>query len=191
MKYLFTTIILMILTLSCRSQDVNKYLVYIFHEDWKKNSLKWNTGDYLWILPYDTCCTKININLLKPLFVTEEQKLFLDDIDSKKQGIGELPIILNDKSDPYGYILFKNRKLIQKHEYKNQYSGIKKVLNVHIVPIKAVCKDDYFGVYKKDVIRIDNALEIWDDFWKNGSTNKDPFLFYDFSFFNFIVSYNE
>lgn len=179
------------LTLSCKSQEIKKYLVYIFHEDWKKNSLKWNTGDYLWIVPYDTCCIKIKNAQLTPLFVTKEQRFFLDDIDLQKQGVGNLPIILNDKSDPYGYMLFKKRKLIQEYEYQNLSSNTIRVLKIYIVPIKAVCKEDNLGFYKKNVIRIDDTIEIWDDFWKNNATNTKPYLFCDFSFFNYIVSYNK
>lgn len=190
MKYLFTIIILLTSAFSCKSQE-KKYLVYIFHEDWKKNSLKWNTGDYLWIIPYDSCCTKIDVTQLKPLFVTEEQKFFLHDTDSKKLGIGELPIILNDKSDYYGYMLFKNKKLTQKYEYKKIYSNIKRVLKVYVVPVKAICEEDYLGVYKKRVMRIDHTLEIWNSFWKDYPTKTNPYLFCDFSAFNFIVSYNK
>ena len=91
---------------------------------------------------------------LKPLFVTKEQLFFLDDSVSQNQGVGELPIVLKDKKDSYGYMLFKNRKLIQKYEYKNLYSKIKRVLCIYAVPIKAVCKDDYMGFYKKNVRRI-------------------------------------
>lgn len=190
MRYLFATFILLIFTSPCKSQEIKEYLVYVFHEDWKKNSLKWNTGDYLWIVPYDTCYTKIDTQL-KPLFVTEDQRLFLDDSGFQKQGIGDLPIVLKDKSDSYGYMLFKNKKLIQKYEYKYQYSNTKRVLNIYIVPIKAICKDDYLGFYKKEVIRIDDTIDIWDGFWKNGTTNKEPYLYCDFSFFDFIVSYKE
>lgn len=79
--------------------------------------------------------------------MTEEQKNELDD--SQEQGIGNLPVILNDKSDFYGYTLFKKRKLIQKYKYTNFYSGINRTLSVHVVPIKTTCKDDYLGLYKK------------------------------------------
>lgn len=190
MKLIISTLFLLLFSLSCRCQDNKAYLVYIFHEDWKKNSLKWNTGDYLWILPYDTCCTKINEAQLKPLFITKEQLSFLDDIDFQKQGIGELPILLNDVSDTSCYKLFKNRKLIQKYEYKHLYSNTKRVLNIYVVPIKAICKEDNLGVYKKSVIRIDDTLEIWDGFWENDTIIIEPYLFYDFSSFNFIVSWN-
>ncbi len=175
------------LLLSCWSQEVSKYLVYIFHEDWKRNSLKWNTGDYLWIVPYDTCCTKVNISDIKPLFVTEEQINNLED--THDLGIGNLPIVLNDKSDNKGYVLFKKKKLIQEYEYKNLCSGIKRKLSVYVVPIKAICRDDYLGHYKKSVMRIDGPLIIWDDFWKNDFKNKDQYLFCDFSLFKFIISY--
>lgn len=178
-------------TSSCSSQEVKEYIVYIFHEDWKRNSLKWNTGDYLWIIPYDSCCKKVDSARLKPLFVTEEQRFFLNGLDNQKQGVGDLPIVLNDKSDSYGYMLFKNRKLIQKYEYRYLYSNTKKVLNIYVVPIKAICKDDYLGFYKKNVIRIDDTLEIWDGFWKNNVSNSKPYLYIDFSVFNFIVSYNK
>ena len=188
MKYLFTAFFLLTFTSPCKSQEMKEYLVYIFHEDWKKNSSKWNTGDYLWIVPYDTCCTKIDTQL-KPLFVTEDQRFFLDDVDYQKQGIGNLPIILDDKSDPYGYMLFKNKKLIQKVEYKYLYANTKRVLSIYVGPIKAICKDDYLGFYKKSVIRIDGTLDIWDDFWKNDATNTNSYLFSDLSNFNFIVSY--
>ena len=161
--------------------------MYIFHEDWKRYSSRWNTGDYLWIIPYDTCCTEINITQLEPFFVTEEQKNELDD--SQEQGVGNLPVVLNDKSDICGYMLFKKRKLIQKYKYKNFYSGIKRTLSVHVVPIKAVCKNDYLGFYKKRVRRIDGAFEIWNGFWKNEVANTAPYLFRDFSLFNFKVSY--
>lgn len=191
MKFLITTFFLSLLSLTCRCQDNKAYLVYIFHEDWKKNSLKWNTGDYLWILPYDTCCTKINESQFKPLFVTKEQLFFLDDMDFQKQGIGDLPIVLNDKSDSNGYLLFRNRKLIQKYEYKHLYSNTKRVLNIYVVPIKAICKEDILGGYRKSVTRIDDTLEIWDGFWKNDTIISEPYLFYDFSSFNFIVSYNK
>ena len=93
--------------------------MFIFHEDWENKSLKWNTGDYLWIVPYDTCHKKMDEDQLKPLFVTKEQLFFLDDSVSQNQGVGELPIVLKDKKDSFGYMLFKNRKLIQKYEYKN------------------------------------------------------------------------
>ena len=79
MKYLFTTFFLLTLTSSCRGQEIKEYLVYIFHEDWKRNSLKWNTGDFLWIIPYDSSCSKIDNDQLKPLFVTGEQRFFLDE----------------------------------------------------------------------------------------------------------------
>ena len=190
MRYLLTTFILLSLSFSCRGQEMKEYLVYIFHEDWKKDSSKWNTGDYLWIAPYDTNCTVNDVQFF-PLFVTEEQRFFLDDSDNLKQGIGDLPIVLNDKSDSNGYMLFKNRKLIQKYEYENLYSNIKRVLNIFVVPIKAVCKDDILGLYKKSVIRIDDRIEIWDGFWKNDTTNTKPYLLYDFSKINFIVSYNK
>ncbi len=191
MKFLFTTFIFLTLTSSCRSQDIKEYIVYIFHEDWKRNSLKWNIGDYLWIIPYDGSCKKIDGVQLKPLFVTEEQRFFLDELDNQKLGIGDLPIVLNDKSDSYGYMLFKNRKLIQKYENQYLYSNAKRVLKIYVVPIKAICKDDYLGFYKKNVIRIDGILEIWDGFWKANTINKNPYLNFDFSSFNFLVSYNK
>ena len=191
MKFLFTTFIFLTLTSSCRSQDIKEYLVYIFHEDWKRNSLKWNIGDYLWIIPYDGSCKKIDGIQLKPLFVTEEQRFFLDELDNQKLGIGDLPIVLNDKSDSYGYMLFKNRKLIQKYENQYLYSNAKRVLKIYVVPIKAICKDDYLGFYKKNVIRIDGILEIWDGFWKANTINKNLYLNFDFSSFNFLVSYNK
>ena len=190
MKCLFTTFILLILPSLCRSQEKN-FIVYVFHEDWKKKSLKWNTGDYLWIIPYDPFCTNINIAQLKPLFVTDEQRFFLDDLDNLKQGIGDLPIVLNDKSDSNGYLLFRNRKLIQKYEYKNLCSNTKRTLSIFVIPIKAICKDDILGFYRKSVTRIDDTLEIWDGFWENDTTNSDPYLLCDFSIFNFIVSYNK
>ena len=191
MKFLFTTFIFLTLTSSCRSQDIKEYIVYIFHEDWKRNSLKWNIGDYLWIIPYDGSCKKIDGVQLKPLFVTEEQRFFLDELDNQKLGIGDLPIVLNDKSDSYGYMLFKNRKLIQKYENRNMLSNTKRVLKIYVVPIKAICKDDYLGFYKKNVIRIDGILEIWDGFWKANTINKNLYLNFDFSSFNFLVSYNK
>lgn len=191
MKFLFTTFIFLTLTSSCRSQDIKEYIVYIFHEDWKRNSLKWNIGDYLWIIPYDGSCKKIDGVQLKPLFVTEEQRFFLDELDNQKLGIGDLPIVLNDKSDSYGYMLFKNRKLIQKYENQYLYSNAKRVLKIYVVPIKAICKDDYLGYYKKNVIRIDGILEIWDGFWKANTINKNLYLNFDFSSFNFLVSYNK
>lgn len=191
MKFLFTTFIFLTLTSSCRSQDIKEYIVYIFHEDWKRNSLKWNIGDYLWIIPYDGSCKKIDGVQLKPLFVTEEQRFFLDELDNQKLGIGDLPIVLNDKSDSYGYMLFKNRKLIQKYENQYLYSNAKRVLKIYVVPIKAICKDDYLGFYKKNVIRIDGILEIWDGFWKANTINKNLYLNFDFSSFNFLVSYNK
>ena len=191
MKFLFTTFIFLTLTSSCRSQDIKEYIVYIFHEDWKRNSLKWNIRDYLWIIPYDGSCKKIDGVQLKPLFVTEEQRFFLDELDNQKLGIGDLPIVLNDKSDSYGYLLFKNRKLIQKYENQYLYSNAKRVLKIYVVPIKAICKDDYLGFYKKNVIRIDGILEIWDGFWKANTINKNLYLNFDFSSFNFLVSYNK
>lgn len=191
MRFLFTTLIMLTLTSSSRSQNIKEYIVFIFHEDWENKSLKWNTGDYLWIVPYDTCHKKMDDDQLKPLFVTKEQLFFLDDSVSQNQGVGELPIVLKDQTDSYGYMLFKNRKLIQKYEYKNLYSKIKRILCIYAVPIKAVCKDDYMGFYKKSVRRIDDTLEIWDGFWKKDATNTKPYLFYDFSSFNFIVSYNK
>ncbi len=191
MKYLFTTFFFLTLTLSCRSQEVKEYLVYIFHEDWKRNSSKWNTGDFLWIIPYDNSCSKIDNDQLKPLFVTEEQRFFLDESDNKKQGIGDLPIVLNDKSDSFGYMLFKNRKLIQKYEHRYLYSNTKSILNIYIVPIRAICKEDHLGFYKKNVIRIDDTLEIWDGFWKNDDINTKPYLYSDFSYLNFVVSYGK
>lgn len=191
MKYLFTTFFFLTLTSSFRGQEIKKYIVYIFHEDWKRNSLKWNTGDYLWIIPYDGCCNIIDGVQLKPFFVTEEQLFFLDELDNQKQGIGDLPIVLNDKSDSYGYMLFKNRKLIQKYENRNMLSNTKRVLKIYVVPIKAICKDDYLGFYKKNVTRVDGTLEIWDGFWKEDSINKYPYLNCDFSSFNFLVSYNK
>ena len=191
MKFLFTTFIFLTLTSSFRGQEIKKYIVYIFHEDWKRNSLKWNIGDYLWIIPYDGSCKKIDGVQLKPLFVTEEQRFFLDELDNQKLGIGDLPIVLNDKSDSYGYMLFKNRKLIQKYENQYLYSNAKRVLKIYVVPIKAICKDDYLGFYKKNVIRIDGILEIWDGFWKANTINKNLYLNFDFSSFNFLVSYNK
>ena len=110
------------------------------------------------------------------MFVTKEQLFFLDDSVSQNQGVGELPIVLKDKKDSYGYMLFKNRKLIQKYEHKNLCSKIKRVLCIYAVPIKAVCKDDYMGFYKKNVRRIDDTLEIWDGFWKEDVTNTKPYL---------------
>lgn len=66
MNNLLATFLLLSLTSPCGCQEIKKYIVYIFHEDWKRNSSKWNTGDYLWIIPYDACCTEINIAQLKP-----------------------------------------------------------------------------------------------------------------------------
>ena len=191
MKCLVTTFVLLTLTLSCRSQETKEYLVYIFHEDWKKSSTKWNTGDYLWIVPYDTSCTEIKNAQLKPLFVTEEQRSSLDDKDFQKQGVGDFPIVLNDKSDASGYLLFKNKKQIQKYDYKYLYSNTERILEVYVVPIKAVCKNDSLGYYKKSVTRIDDTFEIWDEFWKDEVANKNPYLSHDFSSFDFIVSYKE
>ena len=191
MKYLVTTFVLLTLTLSCRIQETKEYLVYIFHEDWKKSSTKWNTGDYLWIVPYDTSCTEIKNAQLKPLFVTEEQRSSLDDKDFQKQGVGDLPIVLNDKSDASGYMLFKNKKQIQKYDYKYLYSNTERILEVYVVPIKAVCKDDSLGYYKKSVTRIDDTFEIWDDFWKDETINNNPYLSHDFSSFDFFVSYKK
>ncbi len=191
MRYLLTTFIFLALTSSVRSQESKEYLVYIFHEDWKKNSSKWNTGDYIWIVPYDTCRTEIKNSQFKPLFVTEEQRSSLDDKDTQKQGVGVLPIVLNDKSDSSGYMLFKNKKQIQKYDYKYLYSNAERTLGVYVVPIKAVCKDDSLGYYKKSVTRIDDTFEIWDDFWKDETINNNPYLSHDFSSFDFFVSYKK
>ena len=90
-----------------------------------------------------------------------------------------------------GYLLFKKKKLIQKYEYKNLYSGIKRKLSVYVVPIKAICRDDNLGHYKKSVMRIDDPIEIWDGFWKEKSINIKPYLSCDFSLFDFIVSYKQ
>lgn len=68
---------------------------------------------------------------------------------------------------------------------------MERVLNVYAVPIKAHCKEDTLGYYKKDVIRIDGNFEIWHDFWKHEAKNSSPYMTHDFSSFNFVVSYSK
>ena len=190
MKYLIMLFFLLALSTICRGQECKKYIVYIFHEDWKKDSRKWSVGDYIWIIPYDSCCTSINKSQLKPLFITKEQRETLNDISLRNLGVGtEAPLKLNDKSDIFGYMLFKNRKLIQIFNEKYLRNSCKRELSVYAVPIIAICKDDCLGFFKKEVLRIDDKCDIWHEFWNSNTINSQPYFVCNFSNFDFVVSY--
>ena len=190
MKRTIISVILLVITTFLYGQEYQKYMVFTFNNRWTSGG--WNTGDFLWAVPYDSCYKPINVKDIIPLFV-EDNIIDLDDPELSNQSFGEWPTD-NDfdyiKKNSALWHLLRNRRLIHKIEYKYSLEKRKRTTNIYMVPIIAKCSKRQFGFYKEDIYVLeDEDLKcIWEDFWDKKDEAWIYILQHDFCGFDFIVS---
>lgn len=167
-------------------QDNQKYIVFIFNYRWTSGG--WNTGDFLWAIPYDSCHNPIDNNNIIPLFAEEGQILDLNDSVISNQSFGEWPVgdYLPKGSDLWS--LYRNRRLIHKIDYKYIPDKRKRTTNIYMVPIIAKISKRKFGYYKEDIFLLESLDNIWEEFWDKEDEAWHYILQHDFCGYNFIVS---
>ena len=188
MKRTIISIILLITTLFLYGQEYQKYMVFTFNNRWTSGG--WNTGDFLWAVPYDSCHKPINVNNIIPLFAAEGQITDLNDSIMSNSKYLSWPVGYEDYL-PKGSdlrTLYRNRRLIHKVEYKYTLEKRKRTTNIYMVPIIAKCSKRQFGFYKEDVYVLEDLDCIWKEFWNNKDKAWIYILQHDFCGFDFIVS---
>ncbi|MBR6287174.1 MAG: hypothetical protein IKR18_09365 [Bacteroidaceae bacterium] len=171
-------------------QTSQKYIILTFNEKFQIRKYVHVTGDYLWIVPFDSCKNGLNVNAMRPLFANKDQLCILNDSTANNTAIGQFPIgeWEYNKSDMNLWKLYKNRRLVQKEETDYNYPKARKTFSVYITPIVGKCATRLFSYYKKEVITLDEKIDLWPEFW---TTSDDKLLrsitHYNFKDFKFIV----
>ena len=186
MKRTIISVILLITTSFLYGQEYQKYIVFTLNNRWTSGG--WNTGDFLWAVPYDSCHKPINVKDIIPLFAEEYQIFVLNDSTESYKSIGEWPVIEDDYLQKGLRPLYRNRRLIHKIEYKYPLEKRKRTTNIYMVPIIAKCSKRQFGVYKEDVYELENLDSIWEEFWNKKDDAWIYILQHDFCGFDFRVS---
>lgn len=189
MKRFLLFIVLFFNALGVKGQSEQQYLVFTFNRTYECEGYQHGTADHVWIIPFDSCIDGIRENDMKPLFVDEFQLECLNDTTNYDSGIGEYPIVEYSRKDSIAWLLYKNRKSVQKRIIKTSYPRSKDVLHIYCVPIIAKCSTHEFGYERIPVVTIDEMPEIWDNFWNGRDSNlQRKILQHDFSDFEYIVS---
>lgn len=178
-------ICLYVFCLSAYCQEQKEYIVYIFSKTWDMKLSKISKGPYMWIIPYDSCRNEMNVKDLKPFFATEEMKESLEW--EKDNGFGEISTDLWDKTDSVACFFRKNKRLIQRTKTKSYFHNYNITLSVELVPIKAICRNDLLGFHKKEIVVLDDSLQLWSEFWKEDEYIYRKLISEDYLSFDFIV----
>ena len=106
-------ILLMFVAANSNAQELTHYLVFTFEKTWKKNRFFSDGGDYLWIVPLDSCFGRVSYKeKMMPLFILEyDLDLDLIKSDNGMIGIGYWAVDECDYiNEPGMKILKQNRK---------------------------------------------------------------------------------
>ena len=187
MKYVCVLIVLLFSVVDARAQNVKHYLVFTFQQQWKSDKLSWNTGDYLWIVPYDSCGSTSFVKDVVPLFAEEFQLNCLYDEETNNSDYGQWPITREDYKQPIIRLLRKNRKLIQVIHSCHPHIKSSRTLKVYLTPISAQCLVRYLGYKKREVLVLESNPSIWKEFWSLPEKEIKNILSYDFSTYDYVV----
>ena len=193
MKRLLLLLIILQVYIVLFGQTEQKYLVFTFDRRYyvEKQRGFMGSGDNIWIVPFDSCKTRLDENDMNPLFVTEDLLFDLEDTTLSEQGFGNFFVVEYPQTDSTAWLLYKNRTKIQERTIKYAHIKSRDVLTIYFVPIIAKCRTHPFGYYKNTVVTIDDTPTIWSDFWKEDKHLLRSLLCHDFSDFDYIVSLKE
>ncbi len=190
MKKLILYALLLFSASIVNAQKTSRYLVFTFEKKWKVNRNFCDGGNYLWIIPFDSCSNKLSSfkDSLKPLFVAEYQVAELLDSMVNKRSLGIYPIDEKDYKEPVLKILRQNRRLVQK--IKTDYTCPKDQMTVfvYVTPITATCQIQKFGLKQNDVCYFNTNPLTWQEFWNLPQRELQRITYCDFSDFGFVVS---
>lgn len=187
MKYVYFLIFLFFSVVDAKAQNIKHYLVFTFQQQWKSDKLSWNTGDYLWIVPYEACGSTSFVKDAVPLFAEKFQLDCLYDEETNNSNFGQWPIMREDYKQPIMKLLKKNRKLIQVVHSYHKHTKFSKTLKVFITPISVQCLVRYLGYKKREVLVFESSPSVWKDFWSLPEIEIKNILNYDFSTYDYVV----
>lgn len=141
-------------------QEKDRYLVFIFNTECETDQ----TGDYMWIIPFDSCSRRLSIDQMKPLFAHERLFHYLKSQDFLE---GFYPIYKYSKSDTIGWYLFQKRRLIEEHCCKIKFPEKMTITRrIYLVPIVATC--EFFvpkALLPREIVIFKQKPELWSEFW--------------------------
>ncbi|MBO4596482.1 MAG: hypothetical protein J5676_01195 [Bacteroidaceae bacterium] len=156
-------ILLMFVAANSNAQELTHYLVFTFEKTWKKNRFFSDGGDYLWIVPLDSCFGRVPYKeKMMPLFILEyDLDLDLIKSDNGMIGIGYWAVDECDYiNEPGMKILKQNRKLVQQIKTCYTHPKDERTISVYITPISAKCKIRGFGIHNFPVCTFETPLDL-------------------------------
>ena len=170
----------------CFGQNKKKYLVFSFCSKYEIEDYAHGTGDNLWVIPYDSCCSE-NLDKFRPLLIEEWAVDLATGPEAEFVRFGDFSTKFYDDYD-YATKLLKNRREIQTRVTKYLYHKSKETFRIHLVPIIAELELHRFGINHMLVYTVKGDIEIWNDFWKiKDDRILQPILMIDFTKFDYRV----
>lgn len=185
-------ILLMFVAANSNAQELTHYLVFTFEKTWKKNRFFSDGGDYLWIVPLDSCFGRVSYKeKMMPLFILEyDLDLDLIKSDNGMIGIGYWAIGGNSyENEPVLNLLKQDRKLVQQIKTYYTHPKDERTISVYITPISAKCKIRGFGIHDFPVCTFETPPLIWNDFWSLPQKDLKRIMYCDFADFDYIFFY--
>ncbi len=170
----------------CFGQNKKKYLVFSFCSKYEIEDYAHGTGDNLWVIPYDSCCSE-NLDKFRPLLIEEWAVDLATGPEAEFVRFGDFSTKFYDDYD-YATKLLKNRREIQTRVTKYLYHKSKETFRIHLVPIIAELELHRFGINHMLVYTVKGDIEIWNDFWKiKDDRILQPIIMIDFTKFDYRV----